>query len=298
MSNKQGHLTDSESSGETPPHLVLTRSTDARLGRALALVRFLRQRCPWDARQDPQSLRPYLLEEAHEVADAIVVGDDDALASELGDLLLNVAFQVVLAEERASFDAGGVVARLEEKMRGRHPHVYGDAETPSDWESQKRVEHGGAGRHGSFEAVSEELEPLSRALLVQTDAARRGFDWPDPTGPLDKILEEVGELREVLEAEQPPAGFAEIEAEVGDLLFSAVNAARKCGVHPAAALRASVAKFERRMRGVRKLARNREIDWTEASLEELDTLWETVKNGETDEPDSARRELSPEVDPG
>ena len=118
-------------------HMERSLPGDVTLGRSLALVRYLRDHCEWDARQTPGSLRPYLLEEAHEVADAVLSGQDDELRRELGDLLLNVAFQIVLAEERGAFDASGVVAGMEGKMRDRHPHVYGDAEEAPDWERMK-----------------------------------------------------------------------------------------------------------------------------------------------------------------
>ena len=155
-----------------PPHLSRAEPGDSLLGRSLALVRFLRERCPWDARQDPRSLRPYLLEEAHEVADAIAAEDDDALPGELGDLLLNVAFQIVLAEEREAFESRDVLERLESKMRDRHPHIYGDAESPPDWEALKAELRAGHGERTEpdadvFEGVPMALEPLSRALRVQ-----------------------------------------------------------------------------------------------------------------------------------
>lgn len=190
-----------------PMHESSGRAEDASLGRALALVRFLRERCPWDARQDPLSLRPYLLEEAHEVADAVASGDDEALLGELGDLLLNVAFQIVLAEERGAFDAADVVRRLEEKMEARHPHVYGDAEAPPDWEEMKVREReaaeGDPAAEGKpagdpFTGVPAGLEPLSRAMRVQERMSALGFDWPDVRGPLAKVREETTELERLL----------------------------------------------------------------------------------------------------
>jgi MazG family protein len=211
-----------------PAHQACSRETDASLGRAVALVRFLRERCPWDARQDPQSLRPYLLEEAHEVAEAISSGDDSALAAELGDLLLNVAFQIALAEERGSFNAGDVVERLEEKMEARHPHVYGDAEGPPDWEAMKAHERtSGPGDNDPFEGVPPELEPLSRAMRVQERMAALGFDWPDVSGPLEKVREETSELEAAIEDRAHDAtaerGLERVEEEIGDLLFAVVG---------------------------------------------------------------------------
>lgn len=280
---------------ETPPqHAVAADPADASLGRGLALVRFLRERCPWDARQTPRTLRPYLLEEAHEVADAVASGDDDALVGELGDLLLNVAFQIVLAEERGSFDAEDVVRALEAKMETRHPHVYGDAEEPPDWEELKAAERaggaasdasgrrpgdGGEGPADPFAGVSEGLDPLSRATRVQERMAAFGFDWADLAGPLAKVREEADELARVAPAAAARIGEAspDVEEEVGDLLFAAVNAARAAGTHPANALLGAIAKFERRSRAMIRLAESRGIDWRTAGLEALDRLWDEVK---------------------
>jgi MazG family protein len=288
-------LRDSDQPDGPPPHAARAAPDDPLLGRSLALVRFLRERCPWDARQDPRSLRPYLLEEAHEVADAIAAGDDAELRRELGDLLLNVAFQVVLAEERGAFDVRGLVEALEAKMRDRHPHIYGDEEEPPDWEALKararreEARRGPAARDGPgagddpFEGVSRGLEPLSRALRAQDRMAAYGFDWGDPAGPLAKLREEAAELEAVLpepgdEGPEPgSAGAAAVEEEVGDILFAAVNLARLCGVHPSNALLGAIGKFERRCRAMWRLARERELDVETAGLEELDALWEEVK---------------------
>lgn len=266
-------MRDSSDAPETPQHAERAAPGDALLGRALALVRFLRERCPWDARQDPRTLRPYLLEEAHEVADAIAAGDDDALAGELGDLLLNLAFQVVLAEEREAFDAAEVVARLETKMADRHPHIYGDAEEPADWEELKARERGG----DPFAGVPSGLEPLARALRLQERAAAHGFDWTDASGPLRKVLEEAGELAALLEVEAPDA---EVEEELGDLLFAAVNLGRWLDVHPSTALLGALEKFQRRVREVWRRAAEAGVDPGEASLEKLDGIWEEVKADE------------------
>ncbi len=268
-----------------PAHQACSRETDASLGRAVALVRFLRERCPWDARQDPQSLRPYLLEEAHEVAEAISAGDDSALAAELGDLLLNVAFQIALAEERGSFDARDVVERLEAKMEARHPHVYGDAEGPPDWEAMKAHERvSRAGDDDPFEGVPPGLEPLSRAMRVQERMAAFGFDWPDVSGPLSKVREETAELEAAIAARaQNPTlkrGIERVEEEIGDLLFAVVNAARLAGTHPSNALVGAVRKFECRCRAMVELGLEGGLEWQSASLEELDELWDEAKRAE------------------
>jgi len=298
-------MTGSRGGGERPLHLERARPGDRALGRALALVRLLRERCPWDARQTPESLRPYLLEEAHETAAAVAAGDDEELAAELGDLLLNLAFQVVLAEERAAFDGPAVVERLEEKMRRRHPHVYGDASEPPDWEAMKAAERR-AGAHtpeesGSeqtgelpeagdpFAGVPEALEPLARGFRLQQRAAAVGFDWEDVEGPLAKVREELEEIEAELAAREaggvgggrlPGPADPRLEAEVGDLLFAAVNLARRAGVHPSNALIAANRKFGERFRALLERARERGLDPARASLDELDAIWDEVKAGE------------------
>lgn len=289
---------------DAPDHAARARAGDELLGRVLALVRHLRTHCTWDARQTPRSLRPYLLEEAHETADAVLAGDDDELSGELGDLLLNVAFQVVLAEERGAFDGPAVVRRLEAKMRDRHPHVYGDAEEAPDWERLKARERAEADRERAvadrakgapgeaadeggappspLAGIPDGLEPVSRSLRVQQRAAAVGFDWPDASGALDKLAEEIGELRE-LAAGRATGGTVpdpEVEEEVGDLLFAAVNVARLSGVHPSAALARATRKFEARFAELTRRAGERSVDLGEASLEEMEALWREVKADE------------------
>ncbi|MDE2943844.1 MAG: nucleoside triphosphate pyrophosphohydrolase [Gemmatimonadota bacterium] len=270
-------------------HAEAGREGDAAVARVLALVRFLRVRCPWDAKQTPQTLRPYLLEEAHEVADAIRAGDDGDLSGELGDLLLNVAFQIVLAEERGAFGAADVVEALEAKMEARHPHVYGDADAPPDWESLKAAER--ESPDDPFHGVSTGLDPLSRAARVQERMAGFGFDWPDLAGPVEKVREETAELEHAAaeDASESPGPAApprigeaspEVAAEVGDLLFAVVNASRWAGVHPANALLGAVEKFERRCRHMIELAESRGLEWKGADLETLDAVWEEVKADE------------------
>jgi MazG family protein len=273
-------------------HMERARPGDASLGRSLALVRHLRDHCEWDARQTPDSLRPYLLEEAHEVADAILSGRDRELSRELGDLLLNVAFQVVLGEERGTFDASSVVAGLEDKMRERHPHVYGDAEEAPDWEQMKAAQRdraaGGESEESGppsdpFDGLPAGLEPLSRALRMQDRAAGLNFDWPNVWGALEKLDEELRELRESLEESAQPVTDRvhevdpRVEDELGDILFAAVNVARLAGVHPTTALERSAAKFASRFRGVLELAHREGLDPRKASLQELDELWKRVK---------------------
>jgi MazG family protein len=249
------------------------------LDDTLALMRDLRRRCEWDRAQTHESLRPYLVEEAYEVDDAIRAlqdgGDPGALRDELGDLLLQVLFHSVVAEERGAFDLHDVARALITKMRDRHPHLYppagGDApaERP-DWERMK------AKRRGAIdEGLPAGLPALHRAHRLQDRAAGVGFDWPDAAGPADKVAEELGEVRG--ELARPSRDAAAVEAELGDLLFAAVNLCRKAGVHASLALDKANAKFAARFGAVERLAGERGLDVREAGLEALDALWDEVK---------------------
>ena len=250
----------------------------------LALMRDLRQRCEWDAAQTHASLRPYLLEEAHEVDDALRSGDDRLLREELGDLLLQILFHSVVAEERGAFDFHDVAQTFITKMKGRHPHLYGDG-VRQPWEQMKAKK-----RESIAEGLPADLPALHRAFRLQDRAAGVGFDWPDVDGPADKVAEELEEVREEL-ASNPHItkhGTAPVyderhqrlENEIGDLLFAVVNLSRKAGVHPALALDRANAKFARRFQEVERLAVERGLKVGEASLAELDALWDEVKSRE------------------
>ncbi|HET9984674.1 MAG TPA: nucleoside triphosphate pyrophosphohydrolase [Longimicrobiales bacterium] len=261
-----------------------TPQADPTLDRAVQLVRFLRQNCPWDAAQTPTSLLPYLLEEAHETAEAVSAGDEAELRAELGDLLLNVAFQIVLAEERRAFDAEAVVTTLEEKMRRRHPHLYGEGPAVP-WEELKAREKAreqaarGEAPTSILASVPRGLDPLSRAHRIQEKVSGVGFDWNDARGAFEKVAEELEEVREALEAEPSPA----LEEELGDLLFAVVNLTRLAGTHAMGALQRANAKFMRRFESVERLARERGLEMGKASLEELDGIWNEVKAEERGE---------------
>lgn len=243
------------------------------LDRALDLVRFLRANCPWDAAQTPRSLVPFLLEEAHEAADAAARGDDGELADELGDLLLNVAFQIVLAEERGAFSAARVAAGLEQKMRRRHPHLWGDGPA-EDWAEIKRRERG-AEPGGVLDGIGTGTSPLLRAQQMQQRVAEVGFDWPGPEGALEKVREEIDEVAAEL---AHPTRLAD---ELGDLLFSVVNVARLTRTDANVALMDANAKFARRFHAVEEAARARGIRLSEAGLDVLDTLWSEAKQKES-----------------
>jgi MazG family protein len=236
------------------------------LDDTLALMRDLRARCEWDAAQTHESLRPYLIEEAYEADDALRSGDDAAIREELGDLLLQVVFHSVVAEERGAFDAGEVAGSLIAKMRRRHPHLYDGGER-QPWERMKAAK-----RASLAEGLPVDLPALHRAHRLQDRAAGVGFDWPDAAGPLEKVGEELTEVREVLDA--PPE---RLEAELGDLLFAVVNLCRKAGVHASLALDKANAKFARRFGEVERLAAERGLEVATAGLAQLDALWDEVK---------------------
>lgn len=240
------------------------------LDRALALVRFLRARCPWDQAQTAETLVPHLLEETHEVVDAIRGGSAPELEKELGDLLLNLAFQVVLGEERGAFDAARVYRRLEEKMVRRHPHLFGDGER-QDWEALKAAEREEA--HGVLSGLARGLDPLTKAHRIQERVAGVGFDWSDYQGAWDKVAEELEEVREALEGGERPA----VDEELGDLLFAVVNLTRLAGGHATTALDRANRKFHARFERLEALARERGIRLETAGLEVLDGLWEELK---------------------
>jgi MazG family protein len=253
------------------------------LDDTLALMRDLRHRCEWDAAQTHESLRPYLIEEANELDDAIRLNDDKSMREELGDVLLQVLFHSVVAEERGAFAFIDVAEGLITKMEGRHPHLYGDA-AKEPWERMKSK-----ARKSIGDGLPSGLPSLHRAHRLQDRAAGVGFDWPDVSGPAAKVEEELVEVRAELAKSAPPApGSAPVlddrhyalEAELGDLLFAVVNLCRKAGVHASIALDKANAKFERRFKRVEALAGERGIDVGTAGLEQLDRLWDEAKREE------------------
>jgi len=250
---------------------------DSALGRALGLVRELRQRCPWDRAQSPQTLRPYLVEEALELDHAIQTDDPEAMRDELGDLLLHLAFQIVIGEERSQFNAEVVTRTLEEKLWRRHPNLFGEtrASRPdhAGWELAKRREPRAGGKRGTLAGLPATLPPLLMAYRLQERAAGIGFDWPDAKGPMAKVQEEVAEL----EREQGAGRREQVEEELGDLLFATVNLARKLGIEAGQALERANFKFMQRFEKVEKLAEERGLEMGRATLEELDGLWNEVK---------------------
>ncbi|TVP75732.1 MAG: nucleoside triphosphate pyrophosphohydrolase [Gemmatimonadales bacterium] len=305
------------------------------LDRALVVVRWLREHCDWDRRQTARSLVPHLLEETHETVDAIRDGDPAALRDELGDLLLNLAFQVVVAEEDGAFRAEDVIARLEEKMVRRHPHLFapeaggtghephgggGGAGEPAGegaaggddtldegalapsgagsgralrpvpppagkagWEARKARERGagagGAAGRSVLDGLPRGLPSLLRAHRIQEKAAGVGFDWDEAGGALAKVREELEEVEEARMEGDP----GRVEEEVGDLLFAVVNYARLAGAPAVPALERANGKFETRFRAVEAEMQRRGWAPGEATLEELDRIWDEVKARERTE---------------
>ena len=251
------------------------------LRETLELMKDLRRRCEWDAAQTHESLRPYLLEEAYEVDDAIRSGNDALLREELGDLLLQILFHSVIAEERGAFSMHDVARGFITKMKARHPHLYEGGEKQS-WERMKAKK-----RTSIVDGLPADLPALHRSSRLQDRAAGAGFDWPDIDGPIAKVEEELREVRDeldVAESEGSRAGTGatndRLEEEIGDLLFAVVNLSRKAGVHPALALDKANVKFARRFASVERLANERGLKVGEATLEQLDALWDEVKKGE------------------
>ena len=243
------------------------------------IVRILRAPggCPWDAEQTHQSIRRNFLEEAYEAVEAIDEGSPEHLEEELGDVLLQVVMHARMEQEAGRFDLDGVADGICKKLIYRHPHVFGDVavsgtgEVLSNWEALKRKEKGQATNTDALEAVARALPALWRAEKVQKKARTAGFDWPDVSGALDKLSEELEELKTAA------AEGTNVAEELGDLLFSAVNAARFLKVDPEDALNGATDKFIGRFRKVEAQAAAQGKAMEDMGLEELDALWERAK---------------------
>ena len=248
------------------------------LARAVAMVSDLRARCPWDRAQTRETLRPYLVEELLELDQALGSGDPEAIREEVGDMLLHLAWQMVIAEERGEFTPDEVAADLERKMMRRHPHLF-DLGPNEPWERLKQRERS-SGR-GVLDGLPESLPGLLMAFRLQERAASVGFDWPNADGTFDKVREELAEVRECLDAPategEESAARERLRDEVGDLLFSVVNLSRKLGIPPGPALERANRKFTGRFRGIEALALARGLELHRMSLEEMDRLWNEVK---------------------
>jgi len=248
----------------------------------MARLRDPQRGCPWDLQQNFNSIAPYTIEEAYEVADAIERNDLADLRHELGDLLFQVVFHSQMAREQGEFSFDDVVAAICDKMERRHPHVFGtdridDAEAQTvAWEEHKRRERA-AGGDGVLDNVPVGLPALTRASKLGKRAAQVGFEWADISGAIDKVQEEVGELRHEVAT---GTDKARTEQEIGDLLFSLVNVCRYLQIDPENALRLTNAKFERRFRYIEQELRARGRGPADSTLEEMDILWDEAKSKE------------------
>lgn len=237
--------------------------------RITTLMDRLRKECPWDSQQTFETIAPYTIEESYEVMDAVERKNMPDLKNELGDLLFQVLFHSKMADENGAFDFEDVCDGLVQKMVSRHPHVFGDGEQP-DWDAIKAAERKKSGQGNTLDGVAKSLPALMRAEKLQKRAAKRGFDWPDMNGPVEKLREEIEEVSEAVKSQDQN----QIEAEIGDLLFSVVNLARKLNVEPEHALRSANGKFTRRFTYVED---NAEPNLEKLSLDEMETLWQAAK---------------------
>lgn len=257
----------SEQEGKSGHHEI------QRLLDIMARLRDQNQGCDWDIAQTFETIAPYTIEEAYEVADAIERGDMAELKDELGDLLLQVVFHSQMANEADHFDFSDVANSISDKMEARHPHIFGNESGTmgeARWEALKAAERNQKGAISALDGVASALPALMRAQKLQKRAARTGFDWPDTDGPTAKLHEEIQELAEA-------SSQQEKAEEAGDFLFAAVNLVRAYGIDAEEALRAANTKFERRFRGMEELAEGR---FDQLSLDEQEAFWQSVKKDE------------------
>jgi tetrapyrrole methylase family protein/MazG family protein len=235
--------------------------------------------CPWDRKQTPESLKPFLIEECYEVVDALDEGSPDKVKEELGDLLFQIIFHARIAEERGQFTISDVISANIEKMTRRHPHVFGDARLSTDrevlanWEEIKKSEKGYEERKSVLEGVPRHLPSLLRAHSLQERAARVGFDWSRIDEALPKLDEEIAEFKDSLNSKDA----AGIEEELGDIFFMLVNVSRFLGVNPEDALRKTISKFIQRFRYIEEHAADAGKSLNEMTLNEMEQLWQKSK---------------------
>lgn len=256
-----------------------TKMNPREIATLRAIMKALRRPvtgCPWDLQQDFASIAPYTIEEAYEVADAIQRGSKADLCDELGDLLLQPIYHAQMAAEEGSFTFEDVIEAVVRKMIRRHPHVFGDAQARAAgvvtgfWEANKAKERAGQAKTGVLDGVPIALPGLTRALKLQSKAAKVGFDWPAVDNVYDKIAEEIAEFRE--------ASSDKKAEEFGDLLFALANVARHLGIDPEAALRATNEKFTRRFRHIETALEKRGLSPAQSNLDDMDALWDEAKS--------------------
>lgn len=246
-------------------------------GDFLDVLDTLRERCPWDAKQTNESLRPNTIEEVYELADALMAEDSANISKELGDVLLHVAFYSKIGEEKGEFDIYDVCTRLTEKLIFRHPHIYGDVtaknaeEVSQNWEQIKLKEKGG--NKTVLAGVPSALPALIKANRIQEKARNVGFDWNEPSQVWDKVKEEIGEVEQEIKSGNANA----LDDEFGDLLFAVINAARLYGVNPENALEHTNRKFISRFNYIEKKAHDAGKNLKDMTLEEMDIYWNEAK---------------------
>ncbi len=242
--------------------------------------------CPWDREQTLESLKPCVLEETYELLSAMDCPEDKPnYIEELGDVLLQVMFQCVMAEQEKRFSFDDVANAISDKLVRRHPHVFGNVDASDsatvlrNWEQIKQLEHRKEARHSALDGVPVALPALLKAQRTQEKASRVGFDWPDASGPLDKIAEELAELKDEIASRKSdkPADSVRVKEELGDLLFAVANLARHLKVDSESALEGTTARFSKRFRAVEAAAKAQNRSMRDMSLEEMDTLWEEAK---------------------
>lgn len=249
----------------------------AAFGRMLDVLDILRVKCPWDAKQTNESLRPNTIEETFELAEALSAGDTDNIRKELGDVLLHIAFYSKIGSEKGQFDIADVCNSLTDKLIFRHPHVFGDVKVDNtdqvleNWEQIKLREKGG--NKTVLGGVPKALPALIKANRIQEKVRNVGFDWEEPSQVWDKVAEEIDEVKAEIERGDKDA----MEAEFGDLLFAVVNAARLYGVNPENALERTNRKFIDRFNYLEQACKERGLDLKSMSLAEMDQIWEEAK---------------------
>lgn len=275
-------MTDAHPAPPLPPDSAADHHREAlgELSRLLSLMARLRDPdtgCPWDQVQRFETIVPYTIEEAYEVADAIARQDMAALPDELGDLLFQVVYHARMAEEAGLFAFADVARAITDKMIRRHPHVFPEAPpAPSGWEAQKQAERRARNEHGTLAGIPHGLPALTRALKLTTRAGRVGFDWADADQVLEKLEEEIAELR----AELPAADPARLADEMGDLLFVAANLARKMGLDPETCLAQANGKFTRRFEAVERRLAEDGLSPAAADLVTMEAAWAEAKRRE------------------
>ena len=265
----------------TDKNYCIMLSMSKRFNNLLKIMSRLRGKkgCPWDKEQTTESLKPFLIEEAYEVIEAIDEKSPEKMKEELGDLLLQVVFHAQLAKERKEFDMEDILETLEEKLIRRHPHVFGDAsyedakEVLVQWEKIKKEEKANSKRESMLDSVPKELPALLRAHRLQDKASRVGFDWKHINDVFAKVEEEIKEFKGAVEEKKPD----EIEDELGDIFFALVNVARFLEINPEDALRKTISKFISRFRYIEAKTKEAKRELSDMTLEEMDKFWEEAK---------------------